>query len=94
MGSAHRHAAATRVDVRVGVHGDLLHLSVYDDGKGLPPDTTLQGLRAAGHFGLVGMVERAAAAGARIRIGRGPHAKGTEVRLELPLTPVTTPPTT
>ncbi len=94
MENAHRHAAATRVDVRAGVHGGLLHISVSDDGRGLPPDTTLERLRAAGHFGLVGMVERAAAAGARIRIGRGPHSKGTEVRLELPLAPVTTPPTT
>jgi len=35
---------------------------------------------------LVGMVERAAAIGARIDIGRGAHPGGTEVRLELPLT--------
>jgi signal transduction histidine kinase len=31
------------------------------------------------------MVERAASVGARIRIGRGGHDAGTEVRLELPL---------
>ncbi|MFI9600619.1 sensor histidine kinase [Streptomyces sp. NPDC052043] len=91
MENAHRHAEPTRVEVRAGVHGDLLRISVYDDGRGLPPGTSLEQLRRAGHFGLVGMVERAASVGARIRIGRGTHPKGTEVRLELPLGALTTP---
>ncbi|MEU1094117.1 histidine kinase, partial [Streptomyces sp. NPDC005877] len=69
--NAHRHAGPARVDVSAGVVGDVLRISVYDDGRGLPPGTTLDGLRRAGHFGLVGMVERAADLGARIRIGRG-----------------------
>ncbi|OIK05178.1 two-component sensor histidine kinase [Streptomyces monashensis] len=80
-----RHASATHVEVRAGIHGHLLRLSVHDDGTGLPPDTTLDRLRASGHFGLLGMVERAAQAGARIRIGRGDRERGTEVRVELPL---------
>ncbi|AWW37837.1 sensor histidine kinase [Streptomyces cadmiisoli] len=91
MENAHRHASATKVDVRAGVHGDLLRISVYDDGRGLPPGTTLEQLRRAGHFGLVGMVERAASVGARIRVGRGSHPQGTEVRLELPLAALHTP---
>ncbi|MFE6284802.1 histidine kinase [Streptomyces sp. NPDC057877] len=85
MENAHRHASPTKVDVSAGVHGDLFRISVYDDGRGLPPGTTLEHLRQAGHFGLVGMVERAASVGARIRIGRGAHPSGTEVRLDLPL---------
>ncbi|WP_030898315.1 sensor histidine kinase [Streptomyces sp. NRRL S-474] len=89
MENAHRHAHAGRVDVSAGVQGDLLRISVHDDGSGLPPSTTLEQLRRAGHFGLVGMVERAASVGARIHIGRGDHAKGTEVLLELPLAALT-----
>ncbi|MCT7351187.1 histidine kinase [Streptomyces sp. 15-116A] len=85
MENAHRHAAPTKVEVRAGVHGDLLRISVYDNGRGLPPGTNLEQLRRAGHFGLLGMVERAASVGARIRIGRGSHPSGTEVRLDLPL---------
>ncbi|MER5767689.1 sensor histidine kinase [Streptomyces sp. NPDC001985] len=85
MENAHRHGGPGRVSVSAGVTGDLLRISVYDDGPGLPPGTTLHGLRRSGHFGLVGMVERAASIGARIRIGRGLAAQGTEVRLELPL---------
>lgn len=92
MENAHRHADPTHVEVTAGVDGDLLRISVYDDGRGLPPGTTLERLRRAGHFGLVGMVERAASVGARIRVGRGTHPRGTEVRLELPLAALTTTP--
>ncbi|MET8827019.1 histidine kinase [Streptomyces sp. NPDC004610] len=83
--NAYRHAHADRVETAVEVHGDRLRLTVADDGRGLPPDTTLEELSGSGHFGLVGMVERAAAIGARIRIGRGERARGTEVRLDVPL---------
>jgi signal transduction histidine kinase len=85
MENAYRHAHPTYLVVLAGVKGDVLRVSVYDDGRGLPPGTTLDDLRRAGHFGLVGMVERAASIGARIRIGKGKAAKGTEVRLELPV---------
>ncbi|MCP3766745.1 histidine kinase [Streptomyces sp. MAR25Y5] len=87
MENAHRHAGPTRVAVGAGVHGGLLRIIVHDDGRGLPPGTNLEQLRRDGHFGLIGMVERAAAIGARIRVGRGARPRGTEVRLELPLTP-------
>ncbi|MER7172032.1 sensor histidine kinase [Streptomyces mesophilus] len=84
--NAHRHAHASHVTVEYGVIAhELLRLSVQDNGKGLPPGTDLEELRKAGHFGLVGMVERAAAIGARIRIGRGKASAGTEVRLDIPL---------
>ncbi|MGW4204063.1 sensor histidine kinase [Streptomyces sp. NPDC004726] len=91
MENAQRHGSPTRLDVSAGVVGDLLTIRVYDDGTGLPPGTTLEGLRRAGHFGLVGMVERAASIGARIRIGRGRAAKGTEVLLELPVAALLSP---
>lgn len=83
--NAHRHAAATHVTAEVGVVGERLHVSVLDNGHGLPLGLTLDGLSRTGHFGLVGMVERAAAIGARIRIGRGRSEGGTEVRLDLPV---------
>ncbi|MFC7305209.1 histidine kinase [Streptomyces monticola] len=96
--NAHRHAEASHVTVELGVTsasgtaaGDLLHLNILDNGKGLPPGTNLEELRRSGHFGLVGMVERAASVGARIRIGRGHGARGTEVRVDLPLSALNTP---
>ncbi|KUM74906.1 histidine kinase [Streptomyces curacoi] len=90
MENAHRHARATRVEVRAGVEADVLRLTVRDDGEGLPPGTTLEHLRRTGHFGLLGMTERAASIGARLHIGRGRQARGTEIRLELPLAALTT----
>ncbi|WP_335939121.1 sensor histidine kinase [Streptomyces sp. PTD5-9] len=92
MENAHRHAQPTYLVVLAGVKGDVLRVSVYDDGRGLPAGVTLDDLRHAGHFGLVGMVERAASIGARIRIGKGQAAKGTEVRLELPVAALRTAP--
>ncbi|WP_269853514.1 sensor histidine kinase [Streptomyces sp. RPT161] len=84
--NAHRHSGASRVEVTVGIVDRLLlRVSVTDDGRGLPPGTTLETLRTKGHFGVVGMVERAAVIGARLRIGTGETGGGTEVRLELPL---------
>ncbi|MET7366707.1 histidine kinase [Streptomyces sp. NPDC005566] len=85
MENAQRHAHPSYVDVSAGLVRDVVRISVYDDGEGLPSGTSLADLRKAGHFGLVGMVERAASIGARIRIGRGRAARGTEVRLDLSL---------
>ncbi|MGW2481762.1 sensor histidine kinase [Streptomyces sp. NPDC001571] len=85
LDNAHRHAGPGAVRVSAGVEGALFRLSVQDEGRGLPPGTTLDDLKRTGHFGLVGMVERAAAIGARIRVGRGSAPVGTEVRVELPL---------
>lgn len=85
MENAYRHADAGYLVVMAGMKDDILRVSVYDDGRGLPAGTTLDSLRRGGHFGLVGMVERAASIGARIRIGRGRASRGTEVRVDLPL---------
>ncbi|MFI2430643.1 sensor histidine kinase [Streptomyces sp. NPDC018693] len=84
--NAHRHAYATRVDVHTDVQPDTLHITIRDNGRGLPPalDTaTLDALRRSGRFGLLGMTERAATLGATLDITGG--GRGTEVRLELPL---------
>lgn len=89
MENAHRHAAPTQVEVRAGVDGTLFSVSVHDDGRGLPPGTTFEHLRRTGHFGLVGMAERAASVGASLHIGSGARSRGTEVRVDLPLAALT-----
>ncbi|MET9323233.1 histidine kinase [Streptomyces sp. NPDC003038] len=87
--NARRHADADRVVVEAAVDGPHLTLTVEDDGHGLP-DTGADpaALRRTGHFGLIGMAERAAAIGARIDIGPRPAGRGTRVRVALPLAAV------
>ncbi|MFI6145161.1 sensor histidine kinase [Streptomyces sp. NPDC051109] len=83
--NARRHAGASRVLVSAAVDARDFTLTVEDDGCGLPPDA----LRRGGRFGLLGMEERAAAIGARLRIGARPSGPGTVVRLDLPLAALT-----
>ncbi|MET3983208.1 histidine kinase [Streptomyces sp. PvR034] len=82
--NAGRHAGAARTTVTASVAGGLFALAVRDDGRGFAVDASPAALRSAGHFGLLGMRERAAAIGAELTITRAAPS-GTEVRLTLPL---------
>lgn len=84
--NARRHAGASaRATVSLAANPTHLTLTVEDDGPGLPGGADLPVLARRGHFGLLGMTERAAAIGARLNIGSGPNGSGFQVRLELPL---------
>ncbi|MFF5702260.1 sensor histidine kinase [Streptomyces sp. NPDC012794] len=79
--NARRHAEATETLLTVSVTGTHLTVSVEDDGRGLPAR-----LPSGGHFGVLGMRERAAAIGAALSLGPRPAGRpGTRVRLSLPL---------
>jgi signal transduction histidine kinase len=75
-----RHAQATRVELSLRCVGGMVELRVTDDGIGVPPGA----LEKAGSLGLLGMSERARAAGGSLRIEAGP-GKGTSLTLTLPL---------
>ncbi|MFF4622002.1 sensor histidine kinase [Nonomuraea jabiensis] len=76
--NAVRHAAATRVDVRIRQHLDTVTIIVEDDGQGRPPSS-----RPLAGSGLRGMRERAHLLGGRLDIGpRPPH--GWRVEAVLP----------
>ncbi|THA49554.1 sensor histidine kinase [Streptomyces sp. A1136] len=84
--NARRHASASSVEVEAAVRGPRLVLTVEDDGCGLPPGgVDVKALSDAGHFGLLGMAERATAIGARLHVGPRPTGPGTRVRLDLRL---------
>jgi signal transduction histidine kinase len=96
--NAHRHAHATRVDVTLAASDSHLSLTVRDDGTGTPPvflnafdafDASyalddVQDLVKSGHFGLLGMLERAASVGAALQL-HGAEGEGTKVTVTLPL---------
>jgi signal transduction histidine kinase len=86
--NAHRHADATRVTVELDVSETECAVRVRDDGVGPPPpaaldDPTLDDLTRSGHFGLLGMAERAESLGGRIDLNRSPQG-GAEIHLTLP----------
>lgn len=80
--NAYSHAQAGRIDVRIsyGPHGCTLQ--VRDDGCGLDEEAA-RARQRDGHWGLVGMRERAARIGARLQIdSKAGH--GTTVTLTIP----------
>jgi signal transduction histidine kinase/ligand-binding sensor domain-containing protein len=80
--NAVRHASATVISAEIGYHRDGLRLTVADDGAGIPADI-IQGGGRKGHFGLVGMRERARHLAGELDIASDP-ATGTRLRLTVP----------
>lgn len=77
-----RHAGAESVIVALHADADRITMSVQDDGDGFPtrcdgPDW-LDELASAGHYGVVGMYERAKRAGAELAVTSTPE-DGTTV---------------
>ena len=75
IGNAFRHADAGEIVVELDYGDAALTLRVADDGKGIPADILDQGQRK-GHYGLVGMRERAARLGAQLEIGNRAQSGG------------------
>jgi signal transduction histidine kinase len=82
-----RHAQAHTVRVSVVFAGTGFMLRVQDDGQGFNfPDQSTD-LASAGHYGLLGMRERAELAGGRLRLTTQPGS-GTTVEFHLRLDPL------
>ena len=76
--NAAKHARASAITVRAEADGDVLRITVRDDGAG--------GADLARGTGLAGLKDRVEAIGGRI-ILHSPRGAGTTLRAELPLTP-------
>jgi signal transduction histidine kinase len=72
-----KHAAATRVDVRVTDDSDHLEIAVADDGRGFDPEGASTG------FGIVGMRERVALVRGTLDIDSAP-GQGATIRARIP----------
>jgi PAS domain S-box-containing protein len=89
IANAVRHAAAQTLRVRCTYGTHRLRLSVKDDGKGFVVDPDFRAY--GGHWGLLGMRERAHQVGARLLVRSSP-GRGTEVVLLIPYVARETPP--
>jgi two-component system NarL family sensor kinase len=75
-----RHSAATRVTIRLHAEGDLIKLTIRDNGKGLGP----KGVQSRpGSMGLSGMRARARSAGGELAIHSEPGA-GVTIEVSAP----------
>ena len=77
VSNALRHAEATELLVSVVGRGERLALTVQDNGRGFDPDTVTDG-----HYGLLGMRERARLIGADLQIRSAPQ-QGTLVKITI-----------
>ena len=77
-----KHAAASQLSVRLEYETEQIILQVEDNGRGGVIDIQ------AGHFGVTGMRERAAAIGGSLEVASEP-GKGTTVKLEAPASEAT-----
>ncbi|BCB75001.1 hypothetical protein GCM10022251_75660 [Phytohabitans flavus] len=78
-----RHADATMVQVSLHHLEGHVELTIQDNGGGFTVPGDLAKLPAAGHFGIVGMIERAQAAGGTLQVRSGP-GMGTTLVARVP----------
>jgi ligand-binding sensor domain-containing protein/two-component sensor histidine kinase len=78
--NAVKHASPSRVEIRIERAPGWLRLCVADDGRGFEADDAFRS--ADGHFGLLGMRERAQRLGGVLRLKSKP-GEGTEVGVEV-----------
>jgi NarL family two-component system sensor histidine kinase YdfH len=79
-----RHAQANHAWAKIACESDRLEIEVHDDGRGFDPSDS-----EAGHYGLLGMRERARLAGGTLAVESAP-GRGTTVQLGVPLAPDST----
>jgi signal transduction histidine kinase len=79
-----KHARASRVEVRLVIRQDALHLTVQDDGRGFAVPPSLGTFLTRDSFGLVGLRERLELVGGTLRV-RSQPGQGTELRIRVPL---------
>ena len=81
LANARRHSGAKWIHIQVTYERNELRVSIRDNGKGMDASASLT--RRAGHFGLVGMYERAEGIGGRLSI-KSTEGSGTAIGLSVP----------
>jgi len=79
--NAVKHAQANRIKIELNYENNVVHLTVSDDGQGFSPDSVPSG--ESGHFGLLGMRERAEKMGGLLHVSSAP---GRGAKIEITVT--------
>ncbi len=77
-----RHASASQASVNLYQSHQSILVEIQDNGTGFDPDKV-----KSGHFGLLGLRERARLAGGSMTIESN-HNQGTIIKMNLPLEPI------
>jgi signal transduction histidine kinase len=83
VNNACRHGGAEHVTVTLENDGSAFVMRIADDGRGLDDPVDLEKLKAAGHFGIAGMDERARLIGATLTVENGSE-HGAVVTVRIP----------
>jgi signal transduction histidine kinase len=77
-----KHAGASRIWIKLHTEARKIYLRIVDDGRGFEQQDVFSDL--GGHFGLIGMRERAERLGGELRLQSRP-GEGTQVEVTVPL---------
>ena len=80
LGNIARHAQASHAGIKLSGEDNQLVVRIWDDGIGFDPDAEIT---RSGHYGLLGIRERARLADGTLTIESSP-GKGTQIHLSLP----------
>ena len=82
LSNALRHAEASQISLSLNFAPELVTLTVEDDGRGFTLPETPTAMAPLGHFGLLGLYERAELIGAELEIESAP-GKGTRAQVSV-----------
>jgi signal transduction histidine kinase len=77
-----KHSGAGEIEVKLSSATEALNISIHDDGSGFNRDDAAA--PGPGHYGIIGMKERATQIGATLEVATRP-GEGTTISLTLPL---------
>lgn len=83
LNNVRKHAQASEIRVRLKFDREIIRLEIQDNGRGFQLPEAITDLARSGHFGLMGIQERAWAAGGVLSIQTAP-GEGTHISVSLP----------
>lgn len=84
LNNARHHAQAERIIVEFGQDDGQIVLAIRDNGRGFNPPANLGEFTARGHFGLMGMRERAQLVGGKLNV-KSTSNQGTQIIVSIPI---------